>query len=241
MTQIVERWRLKLLLYGNRNTASIPTNLLISTTPVVVAVLLSRFNVPLVLFGTSVVMIHIGAALALLILIHGANRKEAHAARVRPVLAVLYSLNDQLMLLMLAISISLMGISSLDEPHTRGVVLRWTLISAIPVFAASIFICPLLLKRKIGLEGQPSRADQYVPLALSLGAAIPGIAVLASALLEQSGRHDWLRLLFPVLCVLGSMLLIPFVVFGIYENVVLVRTGWPIVEKSGAHYVVSAR
>ncbi len=67
---------------------------------------------------------------------------------------------------------------------------------------------------------------------------MPGFAVLVLALLTGSGRAVFLYLLIMLVCYLSSMLLIPFIVVGLFEVVVLVCHGMPRIEKSGSRYVL---
>lgn len=235
--QIRELWKVKITFYSRRKprwvweTFSLPLWLLF------LAAALSGFDRNVIMLGIVIGGVHLVVTTVILCFIYRMKARRLQEGIAYPRMAFLYSFYDLLMLMMFVISLFITGVQSISDLNSTSSIIQWLLYLSLAVIVASGFFSPRILNYKNSTRMDNRNLDRYLPLGLSISGSVIGFAIFMSALLTQSGEIETLHLVGALLLFVGAMSLLPFVVFGLSEVMVLVLNKWPRVKKSGSTFV----
>lgn len=234
--QILELWKIKIRVYALRETNWIKKNVFAPIIMIFIAFGLSQFNLKLVPVFISFLVIYLVLSFVIFKKIKNTKRRNLGKLTPYPLIALLFSVFDLISLTMLTILALLIAILAVHRVFIDLPTLRWLIFFLFMTVVASILLSPTIVNNK-SLSRVNNKNQIYLPLTLSTLNLIPSMSIFIYALLIYSQKIEAILVLISILSFLGGIILLPYVIAGYYETVVLTRSRWPHVEKSGSDFV----
>jgi small-conductance mechanosensitive channel len=146
--------------------------------------------------------------------------------------SLLKSIYDMAFLFMIATSFCMTAIQIAIQLFGSYIVVRLSLIALMVFVIFLIFLSPKIINfRSID---RPERGNKYLPLALAVAGAAPGLGILISYLFSDDPFLYFIFISSTILVVL----ILPVVIINLYEVVLLVACEWPELKKTGAQWEI---
>ena len=132
----------------------------------------------------------------------------------------------------------MVGIYSIDVMLPLSLTFYWSVIILFIIIVITICFSPRILNKKSRNRFVDGKLEKCIPLAISIGGSAIGFAILIYVILSRSVKFDILRLIITILSFSGVVLVLPYIVLGFYEAIVLAISKWPRVERLGSEFKI---
>ncbi len=234
--KILELWEIKLMVYALRDAAWIKKMAFAPLILAVFIVLLSKFNRNMTIVSLSISLVYIVVSFLIYKKIKLLQASADHANDAYPLVAILHSTFDLLVLFVFAFFAFLISIVNAQTMSVDLVVVRLMIVFILLIIFVSCWFSPKITASKSLAKANYREINSRLSKIVSISMLAPSFFILVSALMFNFEQVNFVQALITFLGYLGGSLLTPYVASGFFELILLSLHEYPIVKRSGSKF-----
>jgi hypothetical protein len=228
--KMAELWKIKLMVYASRDVIWIKQRAYAPLIFTAIAVLQSGFNSSVMLLSFSVSLVLIFISIACYKKISFLHTKGAGAESKYSLIALLNYAFDLSALFGVVFSAFLIATIEAPAIPMNAVVARLMIGLLLLTVAVSCLSSPKITASKSMIKTEDKTVNSHLAKIISVSSVIPSFFLFLVALMNSSGTDSFVPALITFGGYLSGILLVPYVVAGFFELILLSLSEWPVVK-----------
>jgi len=230
--KIIDLWKLRAAFYSNKKQGLLNAFLIPPLLLFIGPIVLSKFDEAVIGYSALGYSFYLVFVLIIIYELKMIKRKKLHDQYRQNVIILLKSMHDLGFLAMVFASFWTMAVILAYEIYSPHSISRISFLFLFISIGLMVLISPKVLNYKS--SDRPEKGNKYLPLALALSGAAPGIGMLVYFFSSKSGNIGFQHAFFIIGSLFVSIGILPILIINFYEIMVLTFNKWPPLRKSGS-------
>lgn len=230
--KINDLWKLRAGYFSNKKQGMLSAFLVPPLLLFIGPIVLSKFDKAVIEYSVLGYFFYLIFVLIIFYDLKMIKRKKLHDQYRQNVIILLKSMQDLGFLAMVFASFWTLAVILAYEIYSPHSISRISFVILFISIGLILLISPKVLNYKS--IDRPEKGNKYLPLALALSGAAPGIGMLIYFFSSKSGNIGFQHTFFIIGSLFVSIGILPILIINLYEIIVLTFNKWPMLRKSGS-------